>query len=97
MMALISYEGAELIGAASVFLLLAGIFLAAGLLGAWERYRGALFYRRSVDEEVIAAQLAIREVRRQAMRDLVEEERQYRGLGSDSPVIEGSCVEVERV
>ncbi len=97
MMALISYEGAELMGAASVFLLIAGVFLAAALLNWWERYRAASPYRRSVEEEVIAAQLAIREVRRQAMRDLVAEERQYRGLGSDSPVIEGSCVEVERV
>jgi hypothetical protein len=52
--------------------------------------------RADLDYARYAAEQAIREAERRAIRDILAVERQYRDMEADNDVIEGTAVEVRR-
>jgi hypothetical protein len=72
-----------------------GVWAVIGLIAAWERVRDRLGARDNLDYAVFRAQQEIRDIRRQAIHDMLEAERDQR-YAYDPDVIEGTAVEVRR-
>jgi len=90
MVAMSSYGLAGCLGVAGGVLLVLCVFGAVALLDGWRRHFG----RDSIEHARVAAEFALRDIRRQAVRDLLDAERQYHGRFDEGEVIEGTAVEV---
>jgi hypothetical protein len=95
MLALSDYTTVELVGAAVVVLLLP-IACAIGMLVQFVRERHSRWYRRDLEVEVASAEMAIRQIRRQAAMRLIAGEREYGREHTPSEIIEGTAVEARR-
>ena len=90
MVALSSYGLAGCLGVVGGVLLVLCVVGAVALLGAWRGRVG----RGSTEHAKVAAEFAIRDIRRQAVRDLLAGEREYRDRFDEADIIEGTAVEV---
>jgi hypothetical protein len=95
MVALTSYQVAGLIGAVGGVLVMCCVFAVCAILDALQQSRLERSYRRDTRLKAYEARLAIRDIRKHAIREMLEAEREYRGAAGYGEIIDGTCHEVE--